>query len=199
MTLATVPRYDGEQASEWGEQAVVVGAGIAGLLAARVLAGGFDEVTVLDRDPLTDESVARHIHVLLKGGESTIEDLFPGYGEELLSAGGVVFDGSRDVSFYAEGDYLADGPWRLPPVRRDAVVVRTVTPAARRRSRRHPELPSGDAAHPRDAVSQTVTCASAILLTTPREPRVCTVVPSSRSSPRSSQAVPFAGRSSAAT
>ncbi|WP_224449969.1 NAD(P)/FAD-dependent oxidoreductase [Haloprofundus salilacus] len=121
MTLATVPRYDSEQVSEWGERAVVVGAGIAGLLAARVLADGFAEVVVVERDSLPDEPVARrgvpqarHVHVLLKGGESTIEDLFPGYGEEMLSAGGVVFDGSRDVHFYLEGDYLADGPQRIP-------------------------------------------------------------------------------------
>ncbi|WP_082230703.1 NAD(P)/FAD-dependent oxidoreductase [Haloprofundus marisrubri] len=121
MTLATVPRYDSEQVTEWGDRAVVVGAGIAGLLAARVLADGFDEVTVVDRDPLPDEPVARrgvpqaqHIHVLLRGGESTIADLFPGYGEELLAAGGVQFDGSRDVHFYLEGGYLADGPERIP-------------------------------------------------------------------------------------
>ncbi|QCJ48150.1 NAD(P)/FAD-dependent oxidoreductase [Haloprofundus sp. MHR1] len=128
MTLATVPRYDserasewGERAPEWGERAVVVGAGVAGLLAARVLADGFDEVVVVERDSLPDEPVARrgvpqarHVHVLLKGGESTIEDLFLGYGEELLSSGGVVFDGSRDVHFYLEGEYLADGPQRIP-------------------------------------------------------------------------------------
>lgn len=55
MTLATVPRYDPDRSIEAGERAVVVGAGIAGLCAARVLADGFRTVTVIDRDPLPDE------------------------------------------------------------------------------------------------------------------------------------------------
>ncbi|WP_254767423.1 FAD-dependent oxidoreductase [Salinilacihabitans rarus] len=121
MTLATVPRYDGDREVEGGERAVVIGASMAGLLAARVLADAFDEVTVVDRDPLPDEPIARrgvpqaeHIHVLLEGGRATLEDLFPGYGEELLAAGGLVIDNARDVGFYSEGDFLAEGPRRIP-------------------------------------------------------------------------------------
>lgn len=121
MTLATVPRYDGTRRSNRDGRAVVIGAGIAGLLAARVLADEFDEVTVIDRDPLPDESIARrgvpqadHVHILLRGGHATLEDLFPGYGADLLSHGGLVIDGSRDVNFYAEGEFLAEGHRRLP-------------------------------------------------------------------------------------
>lgn len=121
MTLTTIRRYEPTQHFEWGERAIVVGASMAGLLAARVLADGFEEVTLIDRDPLPDEPVARrsvpqsrHIHVLLGAGQATLDDLFPGYGEDLLSAGGLLLDGSRDVRFYAEGAFLADGPRRLP-------------------------------------------------------------------------------------
>lgn len=121
MTLATVPRYDSDRISEPGGHAVVVGAGMAGLLSARTLADGFDEVTVVDCDPLPDEPVSRrgvpqshHLHVLLEAGHATLEDLFPGYGEDLLADGGLVIDGARDVNFYDGGGFLADGPRRIP-------------------------------------------------------------------------------------
>lgn len=42
-----------------GEHAVVCGASMAGLLAARVLTDHYDRVTVVERDVLTDEAVAR--------------------------------------------------------------------------------------------------------------------------------------------
>jgi flavin-dependent dehydrogenase len=53
-----------------GEHAVVLGASMSGLLAARVLADHFQTVTVVDRDELPDEPVnrrgvpqGRHVHV----------------------------------------------------------------------------------------------------------------------------------------
>lgn len=121
MTLQAVPRYDPGQVGRVGDHAVVVGAGMAGLFAARVLADGFERVTLVERDPLPDEPVSRegvpqahHAHALLEAGRATMEDLFPGYGEDLLSGGGLLIDGSRDVKFYDEGDFLADGPKRIP-------------------------------------------------------------------------------------
>lgn len=121
MSLATVPRYDGDRVSESRGRAVVVGASMAGLLAARVLADAFEEVCVVDRDPLPDDSVARHgvpqarhVHVLQEAGRATLEDLFPGYGEDLLSAGALMVDAAGDLQFYDEGDFLARGPTRIP-------------------------------------------------------------------------------------
>lgn len=121
MTLATVPRYDSDGVSEVGEHAVVVGGSMAGLLTARILSDGFKEVTVVEKDPMPDEPVARrgvpqsrHIHVLMEAGRATLEDLFPGYCEDLISAGGLVIDGVSDVSLYGEGNLLADGSERLP-------------------------------------------------------------------------------------
>lgn len=94
----------------------MVGAGVAGLLAARVLADEFAEVAVLDRDPLPDGSIARRgvpqarqIHVLWEAGRATLEDLFPGFTEELLAAGGVAIDARADLHNYSRGDYLAPG------------------------------------------------------------------------------------------
>lgn len=94
---------------------------MAGLLTARVLADGFREVTVIDRDTFPAEPVTRrgvpqggHVHLLLEAGRATLEDLFPGYGEDLITAGGLVIDESRDVMQYEEGNFLADGLERSP-------------------------------------------------------------------------------------
>ncbi|MFC4552684.1 MULTISPECIES: FAD-dependent oxidoreductase [Halorussus] len=121
MTLATVPGYDPEGLEPSGGHAVVVGASVAGLLAARVLADGFEEVTVLDRDSLDDEPTprpgvpqARQPHVLWEAGRATLEDLFPGYSEELVAAGGVEIDVRRDLVQYSQGDFLARCTERFP-------------------------------------------------------------------------------------
>jgi 2-polyprenyl-6-methoxyphenol hydroxylase-like FAD-dependent oxidoreductase len=94
---------------------------MAGLLSARVLADAFDEVTVVDRDSLPDEPVprrgvpqSRHIHVMLAAGKATIEDLFPGFRDDLLGAGGLELDGASEVDFYADGGFLADGSHPIP-------------------------------------------------------------------------------------
>lgn len=121
MTLATVPRYDGEGAADVADHAVVVGASMAGLATARVLNDHFERVTVVDRDALPTEPVPRdgvpqdrQPHVLLDAGRATLEDLFPGFGEDLLSAGGLVVDGARDFKYFDQGDFVADGPTRQP-------------------------------------------------------------------------------------
>jgi glycine/D-amino acid oxidase-like deaminating enzyme len=42
-------------AGKLGQRAVVVGASVAGLIAARVLAEHFDEVTAIEQDELSDQ------------------------------------------------------------------------------------------------------------------------------------------------
>ncbi|MFC6837839.1 NAD(P)/FAD-dependent oxidoreductase [Halomarina ordinaria] len=94
---------------------------MAGLLTARVLADSLREVTVIERDPIPPEPITRrgvpqgrHVHLLLESGRATLDDLFPGFGEELAREGGVILDGSRDVMHYQEGDYLVDGTRQFP-------------------------------------------------------------------------------------
>jgi 2-polyprenyl-6-methoxyphenol hydroxylase-like FAD-dependent oxidoreductase len=67
-----------------GEHAVVLGASVAGMLAARVLADYFDTVTVVERDILGDGPdnrrgvpQDRHLHGLLMRGAQVLEELFP--------------------------------------------------------------------------------------------------------------------------
>jgi 2-polyprenyl-6-methoxyphenol hydroxylase-like FAD-dependent oxidoreductase len=120
MTLATIPRYDRSRVAEFGDRVVVVGASIAGLFTARVLADAFAEVTVIDRDQLPAEPEARrgvpqdrHPHALLEAGRATAKDLFPGCEEDILSAGGVITDFAADVNFYSEDAFLASGSTSL--------------------------------------------------------------------------------------
>ena len=121
MVLTKIPRYERNRVTRVGDRAVVLGGSLAGLCAARVLADAFDEVVVLERDPLPDTPSSRpgvpqstHPHVLLEAGRATIEDLFPGFSERVLSAGGLMIDAATDMRYYERGDFLADGPARLP-------------------------------------------------------------------------------------
>jgi 2-polyprenyl-6-methoxyphenol hydroxylase-like FAD-dependent oxidoreductase len=76
--------------------AVVIGGSIAGMLAARVLAGHVDRVTVVERDRLPDGAQprrgvpqGRQVHALLARGLVGLERLFPGFGRDLFHAGAV--------------------------------------------------------------------------------------------------------------
>ncbi|WP_395307568.1 FAD-dependent monooxygenase [Mycobacterium sp. AMU20-3851] len=77
-----------------GEHAVVLGASIGGLLAARVLADHYRDVTIVERDVLTDLPAARrgvpqgrHGHVLLARSSQVLAELFPGFADELAADG----------------------------------------------------------------------------------------------------------------
>ncbi|SPM36291.1 2-polyprenyl-6-methoxyphenol hydroxylase and related FAD-dependent oxidoreductases [Mycobacterium rhizamassiliense] len=79
------------------EHAVVLGAGMAGLFAARVLSEQFDSVTVVERDrlpgyPTERKGVpqGRHLHNFLSRGVNVMTELFPGILDELATAGAVV-------------------------------------------------------------------------------------------------------------
>ncbi|ORW71339.1 hypothetical protein AWC24_00060 [Mycolicibacter senuensis] len=68
----------------------MLGAGMAGLLAARVVSEFYDSVTVVDRDRLPDHPVhrkgvpqGRHLHSFLSGGTNILGELFPGILDEL--------------------------------------------------------------------------------------------------------------------
>ena len=96
------------------EHAIVVGGGIAGLLAARVLAEHFQRVTLVDRDTLPSTPQprrgvpqGRHTHGLSVAGHRILDQLFPGISEELVTAGAVRGDVARDCRWFFEGGCLA--------------------------------------------------------------------------------------------
>lgn len=92
------------------EHAVVCGASIAGLLAARVLSDFYHAVTIVERDELPEgrfqrRGVAqgRHLHMMLSGGVPHLVDLFPGVLDEFEAAGAVVLYAPNDPSLFHLG------------------------------------------------------------------------------------------------
>jgi 2-polyprenyl-6-methoxyphenol hydroxylase-like FAD-dependent oxidoreductase len=91
-------------ATNIGKQAVVIGAGMSGLAAARVLADHFDTVTLVERDTLPANAVSRagvpqdkHQHGLLVGGTLALNELFPGFDKDLIEAGVVTIKIASDM------------------------------------------------------------------------------------------------------
>lgn len=94
-----------------GERAIVVGASMAGLCAARVLSPRFREVLVVDRDEVPDGPTprmrvpqGRQPHLLLHAGAQALEEWFPGLTAESLAAGAVDIDLCADFLWHQSGD-----------------------------------------------------------------------------------------------
>ena len=95
-----------------GRHAVVLGGSLAGLLAARVLADHFEEVTLIERDAYPDTTEARkgipqanHVHGLLARGREILEELFPGVQEEMIAAGAPVVDIANEIAWFTPGGW----------------------------------------------------------------------------------------------
>jgi 2-polyprenyl-6-methoxyphenol hydroxylase-like FAD-dependent oxidoreductase len=97
------------------QHAIVIGGSMAGMCVARVLTDYFQHVTVIERDVPPHERTfrkgvpqARHAHVLLKGGELALEQLFPGLRQELADNGALMINAGSDVALQLLGQ------WRQP-------------------------------------------------------------------------------------
>lgn len=106
-----------QQAISNGSHALVIGSGIAGLLAARVLLNHFKYITVVERDVLPEQPQPRlgvpqavHSHALLVRGQRILEQLFPGLSAELLTAGAISVDWSADVLYLSSMGIAARCP-----------------------------------------------------------------------------------------
>src|SRR5580704_13051860 len=93
-----------------GRQAVVVGAGLAGLTAARVLADHFEQVIVLEGDVLpasaahrTGTPQSKHLHGLLPSGLNALNELSPGFSDDLDRGGAVPLRVGLDVRMERPG------------------------------------------------------------------------------------------------
>ncbi|MGO9935977.1 MAG: FAD-dependent oxidoreductase [Steroidobacteraceae bacterium] len=87
-----------------GRTAVVIGAGMGGLTAAAALCEFFSRVIVVERDELPAQAAprpsvgqGRHPHLLLVGGLRALEQLFPGFGDDLAAAGAVRYQVGLDI------------------------------------------------------------------------------------------------------
>ena len=90
--------------------AVVVGASMAGLLAARSLLDHYERVTIVDRDDIPSRPQprggvpqGRHAHGLLAEGRTILEEMFPGLTSDLTARGARL------------GDVGLEGVWCFTP------------------------------------------------------------------------------------
>ena len=97
-----------------GEHAVVIGASIAGMCAARVLSDFYDRVTVFERDELPDGPAnrsavpqGRHVHLLMARGAQEFDSHFPGLLDDMVAAGVPILENRPDcIHFGAAGHVL---------------------------------------------------------------------------------------------
>jgi 2-polyprenyl-6-methoxyphenol hydroxylase-like FAD-dependent oxidoreductase len=92
--------------------AVVIGASVAGLLAASVLSETHHQVTVYDRDTLPSRPghrpgvpQSKQLHALHARGAQALRELLPGVRDEMIANGAVTADTQGDAHWYLD-DYL---------------------------------------------------------------------------------------------
>jgi 2-polyprenyl-6-methoxyphenol hydroxylase-like FAD-dependent oxidoreductase len=100
-----------------GKNAIVIGASMGGLLAARAVSDFFENVTVLERDTFPEQDIprkgvpqGRHAHGLLARGRQVIEDFFPGWTDEVVASGGARADIAADTNWIGHGVTLKTAP-----------------------------------------------------------------------------------------
>jgi len=98
-----------------GNHAIVIGASMAGLMAARTLGDFYEEVTVVERDALSGANgprkgvpQGRHAHALLASGCRILEGMFPAFANDILVEGGLAADVGNDVTWRNFGCFLRD-------------------------------------------------------------------------------------------
>jgi 2-polyprenyl-6-methoxyphenol hydroxylase-like FAD-dependent oxidoreductase len=106
-----------------GDHAVVIGASVAGLLAARALSEAYERVSVLERDALPPLGQGRravpqghHGHALHPRGQETIERLFPGFVDEVTAAGAPRYRVLEEMRVSPGGHQLARVPVGLEAI-----------------------------------------------------------------------------------
>lgn len=83
---------------------IIIGASMAGLMAARAVSPHAEKVIIVERDHLPTEPIARrgvpqgrHAHVMLGAGQNLLDEWFPGFSEELKLKGAVALYGDELV------------------------------------------------------------------------------------------------------
>jgi 2-polyprenyl-6-methoxyphenol hydroxylase-like FAD-dependent oxidoreductase len=116
MMQNRVQKHSGRQ------HALVIGASIVGLLAARILSDYFERVTIIERDTLPENVQMRrgvpqggHIHLLMGKGAQIIDDLFPTLFSALERDGALLLSPTDDFHWFHFGAWKLQfpGPLRL--------------------------------------------------------------------------------------
>ncbi|OJT22624.1 hypothetical protein BO221_22960 [Archangium sp. Cb G35] len=99
-----------------GKHALVYGGSITGLIAAGVLSRHFEHVTLVERDHFEHGPQARkgvpqasHAHSLLTRGLNVLDEVFPGFREDLKAAGGLILDMTEQHAWYMGGVWVPRG------------------------------------------------------------------------------------------
>ncbi len=123
--------------------AVVIGASMAGLAAASALARRVDTVTIVERDQIAPEighrtgvPQARHLHVLMPGGQRALEQLLPGLGSHLEAAGAVPIEMPSDIVWLSSQGWMPRPRGRLRLLSASRDLIERVTRAAVLRNER---------------------------------------------------------------
>lgn len=110
----------GSNVQSGGKHAIVIGGSLAGLLAARVLADYFEQVTIIERDRLPEQSETRqgvpqgnHVHLLMLKGANIFADLFPGFFADLEMDGALSLDPTNAFRWYHFGVWKQQFPGNL--------------------------------------------------------------------------------------
>jgi len=103
-----------------GGKALVLGSGIAGILACRALSPHFAQVVLIERGRVpVDASFrreapqGRHSHVVLARGYQALLELLPGLGKALDDAGAARLDWTDDVSWLTPRGWAPRFPSRV--------------------------------------------------------------------------------------
>lgn len=92
--------------------ALVMGASLGGLLTARILSDHFEQVTLVERDPVSHQPESRHgqphtchLHGLLPGGLRIMQHYFPDLEQALSASGANVGDFAEMMVWNTHGGY----------------------------------------------------------------------------------------------
>ncbi|TJZ56951.1 hydroxylase [Streptomyces piniterrae] len=94
MAVRAEEDHIGAERADADRTAIVIGGGLAGMLAVTALLGHVDTITVVERDRYPAGHTfrkgvpqARHLHILLSGGQRALDALLPGTVAALTGAG----------------------------------------------------------------------------------------------------------------
>ena len=102
------------------KHAIVIGASIGGLCAARVLSDVCERVTVYERDDLPDGPANRaavpqgkHVHLLMARGAQEFEKLFPGLLDGMVADGVPILENRPDCIYFGAAGHVLGTAHRL--------------------------------------------------------------------------------------